>query len=143
MRRIHLAVGVLTVVVFLASGQYLRFHSPPLTAVEDGTRLLYRSRHIYILASGLVNLVLGLYVRARVAGWRKTTQAVGSALLALAPILLLLAFLNEPGRGLHADLWQSRFGLFALFGGSLLHAIASIGNPAEKRQGNAAGTEVA
>jgi hypothetical protein len=143
MRRIHLVVGVLTVGVFLASGQFMRMHSPPMTQVEDGVRMMYRSRHIYILASGLVNLMLGLYLRGCLAGWRKGTQAIGSALLVTAPFLLMLAFLNEPSHGLHADTWQSRFGLFALFGGSILHAVAGIGKPVERPEVKAAGTRAA
>jgi len=37
-------------------------HAPPLGALNDATRLLYRSRQLYILAGGLVNLMLGLYL---------------------------------------------------------------------------------
>ena len=136
-QRIHLAVGVLAVIAFLASGQFMRVHVPPVAVLEDGLRMMYRSRHIYLLGSGLVNLMLGLYLRAYAAGWRKGTQAAGSVLLVAAPFLLLLAFIKEPGRGLRADLWQSSFGLFALFGGSMLHAIAAIAKPAERPKAKA------
>ena len=143
MRRIHLAVGILTTIAFLATGQFMRRHAPPMSDLEDGLRMIYRSRHIYLLGSGLLNLMLGHYFRACAGAWRKSTQVVGSVLLLAAPFLLLLAFINEPGRGLGADLWQSRFGLFALFGGSLLHSIAGIGKPAGKPEAKAAGAEAA
>jgi len=142
MRRVHLAVGILTIIAFLATGQFMRRHAQPMADLEDGLRMMYRSRHIYLLGSGLLNLLLGLYLRARAAGWRKSTQAAGSVLLLAAPFLLVLAFLNEPGRGPSADLWQSRFGLFALFGGCLLHAIAGIGNVTEKPWAKAASSGV-
>jgi hypothetical protein len=142
MRRIHLAVGILPIGAFLASGRFMRMHAPPMAVLEDGMRMLYRSRHIYLLGSGLVNLMLGLYLRARVVGWRKRMQMGGSVLILAAPLLLLMAFVNEPGQGLRADLWQSRFGLFALFGGAMLHAIAGIGRPAERPEAKAAGAGV-
>ena len=138
MRRLHLAVGILVVIAFLATGQFMRRHEPPMAALEDGLRMMYRSRHIYLLGSGLVNLMLGLYPHARVAGWRRITQALGSVLLLASPILLLMAFLNEPGLGVRADLWQGSFGLFAMFGGSMLHAIAGIGQRAGKPEAKAA-----
>ena len=143
MGRIHLAVGILTIGAFLATGQFMRMHAPPMAALEDGPRMMYRSRHIYLLGSGLVNLLLGLYVRSRAAGWRKTTQAAGSILLLAAPFLILMGFINEPGRGVRADLWQSSFGMFALFCGSMLHAIAAIGKATGKLEAKAAGTEAA
>ena len=59
MRRYHLWVGGLIVVVFLITGQFMRHHGPPMGALSDSTRLMFRSRHIYLLASGLVNLMWG------------------------------------------------------------------------------------
>ena len=143
MRRIHLAVGTLAVIAFLVTGQFMRMHKPPMAALEDGLRMMYRSRHIYLLGSGLVNLMLGLYLRARASGWRKSTQMAGSVLLLAAPFLLLTAFINEPGRGVRADLWQGAFGLFVLFAGSMLHALAAIGKTAEKPGAKSAGARAA
>ena len=142
MRRIHLAVGILTIMAFLATGQFMRMHAPPMEDLEDGLRMMYRSRHIYLLGSGLLNLLLGVYLRARAAGWRSGLQVAGSVLILTAPFLLVLAFFNEPGRGLSADLWQSRFGLFALFGGCLLHAIAGIGKATERPWAKTSGSGV-
>jgi hypothetical protein len=59
MRRYLLWVGVLVVGVFLITGQFMRHHEPPMGTLGDSVRLMFRSRHIYILASGLVNLMLG------------------------------------------------------------------------------------
>lgn len=87
MRAVHRWIGLLTVVVFLISGQFLRHHHPPMDTLSDSARLLLRSRHIYILASGLVNLMLGLYVQ-RVAGWRGVVQVIGSGLVMVAPVFL-------------------------------------------------------
>jgi hypothetical protein len=64
MRRLHLRVGVFAVVAFLITGQFIRHHIPPMVALSDSVRLMFRSRHIYILAAGLVNLILGVYIFA-------------------------------------------------------------------------------
>ena len=88
--------------------------------MTDAVRLMYRSRHLYILAAGLVNLMLGLYWRRHPDGWRRYVQAAGSALLLAAPALLLTVFLVEPNHTIHDPLAWSHAGLYALFGGSML-----------------------
>ena len=121
MRRLHLVVGVCAVVAFLITGQLMRHHSPPMATLSDSVRLMYRSRHIYILAAGLLNLVLGVHFQRHREGWRKAVQAAGSALLLASPALLILAFTVEPGRGFHEETLWSHAGLYALFGGSMTH----------------------
>ena len=121
MRRVHLAVGGLAVMAFLITGQFLRHHSPPMTELGDSVRLLYRSRHIYILAAGLVNLMLGLYGQRHASGWRRVMQAAGSAMLVASPALLMVAFATEPERGFREQMWWSAAGLYLLFGGSMAH----------------------
>jgi len=123
MRRLHFAIGLGGVIAFLVTGQLMRHHSPPMSTMTDAVRLMYRSRHLYILAAGLVNLMTGLYCRRHRDGWRRYVQAAGSALLLAAPALLLAAFLVEPNRTIHDPLAWSHDGLYALFGGSMLHLV--------------------
>ena len=85
MRGFHLAVGALTVAVFLITGQVMRHHEPPMQAPSDAVRRISRSRHIYILASGLVNLMLGIYMQRHAGGWRGTVRDIGSGLLMASP----------------------------------------------------------
>src|SRR5207237_9752316 len=61
------------------------------------SRMMSRSRHIYILLAGLVNLAVGTYFVRRAGGWRRTLQTLGSILVLAAPLLLLAAFFTEPG----------------------------------------------
>jgi hypothetical protein len=117
MRRVHLAAGLPIVVIFLITGQFMRHHQPPLGTLSDATRLMYRSRHIYILASGLINLMLGLYLPRTPQGWRGTVRTVGSVLLLISPVLLILAFVSEPAKGFQSEMVCSVAGLYALFGG--------------------------
>src|SRR5437763_16996416 len=118
MRRLHRIVGLIALAAFLITGQFMRHHTPPLITMTDSARLMFRSRHIYILAAALVNLMLGLYVQAG-AGWRRHAQSAGSALLILSAALLILAFIFEPGREVREALMWSHAGLYALFAGSM------------------------
>ncbi|MGO9255149.1 MAG: hypothetical protein ACLQU1_02435 [Bryobacteraceae bacterium] len=129
MRRIHLSVGVLTVLVFLITGQVMRHHQPPMQSLGDSVRLMFRSRHIYILASGLVNLMLGIYVGQREAGWRRIVQIAGSGFLLVSPALLIVAFFVEPERGFQSEMWWSAAGLYALLAGSMGHVVSAAGAP--------------
>jgi hypothetical protein len=125
MRAFHLWAGVLAVLVFLITGQVMRHHQPPMAALPDDVHLMFRSRHIYILAGGLVNLILGIYLH-REDGWRGRVQLLGSALVFGSPALLIAAFFLEPKEGLRADTWSSNLGLYSLYAGSILHLVSSI-----------------
>jgi hypothetical protein len=67
-----------------------------LRGLDDTTRMLIRSTHIYLLFAALLNLALGLYLVVESPGWRRWLQRVGSVGLAAAPLLLTLGFLTEP-----------------------------------------------
>ena len=64
--------------------------------MDDGTRMMFRSRHIYILLAGLINLGVGVYFTWCKERWRWILQLVGSGLIILSPILLIAAFFYEP-----------------------------------------------
>src|SRR5262245_52249840 len=134
MRSLHFAVGMFTVTIFLITGQFMRHHFPPMDTLSDATRLLYRSRHIYILASGLVNLMLGLYAQRQIGVWRSRVQTIGSAVLLVSPALLLIAFAVEPGGGIQSDLAWSHAGLYTLFLGCILHLVSKRGKSREESE---------
>ena len=123
MRVLHLGVGGGAVIAFLITGQLMRHHTPPMAAMSDSARLMLRSRHIYILAAALVNLVLGVYLQRQGKGWRRVVQAAGSAFLIASPVLLVLAFAAEPRRGFQQEMPWSHAGLYALFAGSIAHLV--------------------
>src|ERR1700722_8560881 len=104
MRRLHLVAGVGAVVVFLITGQLMLHHTPPLATLGDSARLMFRSRHLYILSAALVNLMLGLYLERHGWGWRRVVQTAGSAALLASPVLLVVAFAVEPGRGFQDEM---------------------------------------
>src|SRR5215470_10316652 len=122
MKRFHQIFGWVLFVVFLLTGQYMRIYHNRLHGLPDGVRMLYRSRHIYILMAALINLVLGAYFFFGPAGWRRSLQAAGSVVIVGATIALVLAFFRDPGVGPDRTI-LSYFGIIALALGVLLHLI--------------------
>lgn len=123
MKRFHLVFGLAVVFIFLLTGQYMEFKH--VRELADGPRVLYRSRHIYLLLAGLVNLGLGLYFAYRPRGWRRTLQVIGSALIVLAPFLLLTGFFTEPEHGAGRTV-IAPLGIFAVAIGTLFHLISGM-----------------
>lgn len=97
-----------------------------MVGVADGPRLLYRTRHIFILLSGLLNLAISAYFFYRIQPWRKIMQLLGSLLVFIASFLFLFAFFYEPKLN---DLYTplSHWGTYSIAVGTLLHVISSLG----------------
>ena len=111
---------------FLLTGQYMDKYYNHLVGMPDGPRLLYRTRHIFILLAGLLNLGIGAYFTSRIQTWRRTMQLLGSLLIFVASFLFLIAFFYEPGLSdLHTPL--SHWGTYTIATGALLHVISSVG----------------
>jgi len=112
-------------VVFLLTGQYMdRFHEH-LRYTPDGPRMLYRTRHIFILLSGLLHLGIGSYFVSRMQTWRRALQLLGSTLLTVAPVLFTIGFFYEPHlQGLYAPL--SKKAIIMLAVGTLLHVVSGV-----------------
>jgi hypothetical protein len=125
MKRFHLIFGFVVLVVFLLTGQYMdRFHEH-LRYTPDGPRMLYRTRHIFILMSGLLHLGIGSYFALRTDTWRRAFQILGSALITIAPVLFTIGFFYEPYlQGLHAPL--SKIGVIIMAVGALLHVVSGV-----------------
>jgi hypothetical protein len=125
-RRIHLIIGLLGVIAFVITGQVMARHVPNMHTLSPEVRMMYISRHIYLLGAALVNLVLGLYLQTNPPGWRRILQHIGSLLIVLSVVSLLMAFVSEPALGMAGRSWQSFFGLIALFAGVMTHLVASL-----------------
>ena len=125
MKRFHLIFGLLVLVVFLLTGQYMdRFHEH-LKFTPDGPRMLYRTRHIFILFSGLLHLGIGSYFSYRVQTWRRALQILGSVLITITPVLFTLGFFYEPNlQGLYAPL--SKAGVIMTAVGALMHVVSGV-----------------
>lgn len=125
MKRFHLIYGLLLLAVFLLTGQYMdRFHEH-LRYMPDGPRMLYRTRHIFILLSGLLHLGIGAYFSYRLQTWRRVLQYLGSTLITIPPVLFTIGFFYEPHlQGLFAPF--SKCGIIMIAVGALLHVVSGV-----------------
>jgi hypothetical protein len=101
-------------------------HQPRLYTLAPEARLMFRSRHIYVLASGLVNTMLGVYVQLQPPGWRRHVQIFGSALPISAPVLLIVAFATETAHPFQEELPVSQLGVVFLAVGSPAHFASGV-----------------
>ena|SRR5437868_12323481 len=125
MKKVHLIFGACVIVGFLLTGQYMDKFYNHMVGVPDGPRLLYRTRHIFILLSGLLNLVIGAYFTYRIQTWRRTMQLLGSLLIFIASFLFFIAFFYEPHfSNLHTPL--SHWGTYTITTGALLHVVSGV-----------------
>jgi len=125
--RVHLIIGIAAIVAFLLSGQQLGHHHPAMEQLPPELRMMYVSRHIYLLAGALVNTVLGLYLQLQTSRWRRVLQIIGSILILTSVLALSMAFLAEPPLGMAGRGWRSLLGMVALFVGVMTHLVASTG----------------
>jgi hypothetical protein len=58
MKKFHAVFGLLIVIIFLLTGQYMDKYLQHLHGMPDGPRMLYRTRHIFILLAGLLHMAL-------------------------------------------------------------------------------------
>jgi hypothetical protein len=126
MKRFHLIFGGVVILIFILTGQYMDKFLHHLEGMPDGPRMLYRTRHIYILLSGLLNLGIGTYFTY---GWtrlRRVLQFLGSALIVAATALFITGFFWEAKlTGLETP-WSGQ-GIYLLAYGTLLHFISGLG----------------
>jgi len=121
----HLIFGVLLFIVFVTTGRFMRTDFPDKDAIPQELRLLMRSRHIYILFSALIHLVLGSYYQVRTQTAAKILQYAGSFFLTAASVVLVWAFVTETYSLQHfSDI--SRNGIYLSLAGVILHLFARI-----------------
>src|SRR5260370_27112274 len=78
MKLAHRVFGVAFVAMFLATGAYMWAHFPSAYQEDAGMRMMFRSAHVFILLSALLNLLAGAHLRTRTARWRRLIQGLGS-----------------------------------------------------------------
>ena len=128
----HLLFGIAVFIVFVTTGKFMRVDFPDKDIIPPDLRLLMRSRHIYILFSGLIHLMLGVYLQIRPEIWRRILQYSGSFLLVLSSGLLLWAFIVETYQLQHFSS-LSRYGIYISLAGVRLHLIGGL-NASDRRR---------
>ena len=126
-------MGVVLTVIFIGTGQYM-LRIAHVADLAIGPRLLYRSRHIYLLMAALINLTLGAYFVPAPRAGARLTQRVGSALIAIGSVLLMVSFFYDARHAdlVPLDLVYSKWGILAVASGAVLHAIAGAMRPQNK-----------
>lgn len=135
MKRFHLIFGIVVVLIFLLTGQYMDKFLHHLAGMPDGPRMLYRTRHIYILLSGLLNLGIGTYFSYGVTRWRRILQFLGSGLIVAATALFIAGFFSEPKLAGLETPWSGQ-GIYLIAYGTLLHLFSGLG---QKNRGGSGG----
>jgi drug/metabolite transporter (DMT)-like permease len=125
MRKVHAVVGVAMLIAFLGTGQYMDRVHGHLAGMSDARRMLFRSDHIYLLLTAVLNLALGLYLTPREPRRARAVQLLGSIAIVIAPFLFLIAFFTEPWMTHLARPW-TRPAIYAVFGGGLAHLLAAF-----------------
>lgn len=98
---------------------------PAMTDRSGLERMLFRSRHIYLLEAAALNALLGLYLVER-EGALRSVQRLGSIALLCSPLLALIGFARDPiGGSLDSAPW-GHWAAYTVFGGTLLHLLSAI-----------------
>lgn len=108
----------------------MRVDFPDKDMIPQELRLLMRSRHIYILFSALIHLVLGVYFQLRPRPLQRVLQISGSVVLVTASCLLTWAWYVETYKIEHYSN-ISRYGIYASLAGVGLHLIGGLGQDRE------------
>lgn len=124
-RRLHLALGLITLIAFVLTGQYMDRYHGHLHDMAPAPRLLFRSAHIYLLFSGLLNCAVGLIALPPPEIWRRVLIVIGSLILLTTPPLFLLAFFKEPWLENLARPY-ARLAIYGATAGVLLHLMARL-----------------
>jgi hypothetical protein len=124
LKSVHLLVGIFGIVVFVLTGQYMAIFLRGMMDMPDGPRLLYRTSHLYLMWSSLVNLLVGVYFIAANGKVTRIMQCIASALLLAGPPLIIAGFfLESPNNDLDRPFcgWANYFAI----AGVIVHAFAS------------------
>src|SRR5437588_11588673 len=95
MKRFHLIFGLLAVIAFLLTGKYMDYYLGHLYGMPDGPRMLYRTRHIFILLAALLHLGIDTYFRPRALAERRIMQILESVVIVLAPLLYVVRSFHQ------------------------------------------------
>ena len=102
----------------------LVFHG--LKGIAPLPRMLFRSSHIYILLTSLINLALGFDFSTSGYKGRQSLRNIGSILILIAPFLMTTAFFVEPGLASFERPFAGP-GVYTIFAGMMLYLISNLG----------------
>ena len=123
--RIHLFLGILLVILFLLTGQYMHHNFNHLKDMDLMNRALFRAGHLYILLFGLINASLGAHLKLSEIKWIKSVQQFGSVVIFLASFLVIYGFFKElPTQNIERPITQ--YSLYFILFGVSIHGLISL-----------------
>lgn len=125
LRKLHLTIGLIGVLVFLLTGQYMHWAQEHLHGMPDGPRLVFRSSHIYLLFASLLNVALGCYLQRLSGSVAKGAQWAGSTAVLLGPLMLSWSFFFER-YNVALSRPVGRLAIYLALGGMVLHLLVSL-----------------
>jgi len=123
--KIHLYIGILIVIIFLLTGQFMHHKYDHLKDMELMNRALFRAGHLYILLFGLINASIGAYYKLAKHKLIKRIQEFASVPMFIASFLVIYAFFTElPTEDIERPL--TRLSLYMIFFGVAVHGLISL-----------------
>lgn len=123
MKTIHFISGLLIILIFIGTGQYLKFTLPPFDGTLDGNRMMYRASHVYLMMSGAINMIAGCYFTQFKTSIQIWAQRIGSIMILLSQPVLFLAFVIEPANNM-VERTYTISGCLLLLGGTFITVLA-------------------
>lgn len=120
LKAIHTGLGTLGLLLFVLQGQYM-INVLGVPELEAGTRLMYRTGHIYLLLTSALNVCVGAYL-PRSPG---KLQQLASFLLLLAPLMLLYSFFAE-STSTELDRPVAVYALYMVFAAAVSLVVAQL-----------------
>jgi hypothetical protein len=123
----HLIFGAVLFYVFTVTGNYMRADFPDKDIIAPELRMLMRSRHIYILLSSLLHLLLGAYIQMASDVRVRLIQFTGSGLLVISSVVYVAAFCLETYEYVGFS-EVSRFAIYLSLAGVGVHLVGGMAN---------------
>ena len=125
--KIHLYFGIFIVIVFLFTGQYLKYTFHHTKDLDLMNRALFRAGHLYILLFGLINASLGTHLKLSKLKLIKLVQQLGSIVIFIASFLVVYGFFKElPTTDINRRI--THYSLYLILLGVSMHGLISILN---------------
>jgi len=123
--KIHFYLGIIVVVIFLLTGQYMHHNFNHMKEMEPMNRALFRAGHLYILLFGLINVSLGTYFQISDMSFVRKIQIVASLIIFSATFLIIYGFFKElPTEQIERPL--TRNALYLILFGVSVHGLISL-----------------
>lgn len=123
--KVHFYVGIIIIIIFLLTGQYMHHNFDHLKDMELMNRALFRAGHLYILLFGLINVSLGTHFYMHSNRMLRKIQLFGSVIILIASFLVIYGFFKElPTEQIERPL--TRISLYLIFLGVSVQGLISL-----------------